>query len=182
MPDLDLSREACERRISDALLEITTHPERWDQGVWALVEHVTLEALLETLARHEWPCGTFACLAGTVVIDAGYAQPAEADARLQGEYYLVINEAGQQQLRDHPSFQRNWNNLAIDFGGLAALLCGLTLDQSGHLFDSDNTLRLLWGLAGEFTDGRVTLPAELDANVTNIDNERASLHAGLADA
>lgn len=178
MPDLDLSREACERRINDALLEITNHPERWDQGVYACVEGATLEGLRETLSRHEWPCNTFACLAGTVVIQAGYTEPEGPDIRLHGACYLVINKAGQRELRDHPWYQRSWNNNnKIDFGGLAALLCGLGPDQSGQIFDSDNTLRLLWELAARFTDGRITLPAELDAVVTNIDNERAPLLA-----
>lgn len=179
MSDLDLSSEACERRLSAALTEITTHPERWDQGVWALVEEATLEDLRGTLDRHEWPCGTFACLAGTVVIQGGYAE-ARDDSRLHGSFYLVISEAGCDELRDHPWAMRNWNNPQIDFGGLAALLCGLTLEQSGQLFDSDNELRTLWQLATVISHGRITLPAELDAVVTNIDNSRDG--AGLADA
>jgi hypothetical protein len=63
-PEIDLSAEACERRLYDCLVAITEHPERWEQGDWARVD-------VDGVPGNGWPCGTVACLAGTAVIREG---------------------------------------------------------------------------------------------------------------
>ena len=171
-PSIDLSQGACEQRLKNALLEDTNNSDHWDQGVWVVLAGRVSE-VMASVERHEWPCGTAACLAGTVVLQAGLVMPGDRDHVL-GDYFLIIDEAGQQLLLDFPWCQRNWTDPELDFGGLAALLAGLNITQAARIFDADNSLRTLWDLAAEFTHGRVTLPDELVERVTTIDAQRTA--------
>lgn len=174
---IDLSPEACERRLHAALTEITDHPEHWDQGVWSLIENAAVEDVIASMERREFPCGTCSCLAGVGVIQAGFARPGVHDAALGATPGLLLTGEGVELLLTHPSSQRNWSDHANDFGGLASLLFGLTIDQSTRLFNSDNSLLALWQAAEEFTYGRVALVLEQEQKVLAIDEERAGEHA-----
>lgn len=171
-PPIDLSRDACEQRLKNALLEDTNNTDHWDQGVWTVIRSGQASDVMAAIERHEWPCGTSACLAGTIIIQAGFIQPGARDAVL-GEYCLMLSDEGQALLLASPWCQRNWIEPQMDFGGLAALLAGLNIDQASRLFYNDNGLRELWDLVCEYTNGRVALPDELEEQVTAIDTRRA---------
>lgn len=162
-PVLTLTPEACEQRLRTALLEITLHPQNWDQNVWVCTDGA------QSYTENGWPCGTVACLAGTACIQAGVATFAPY---MEAGKTWQIDPAYQQLLADNPMNRRNEANSEFDFGGLAAVLFGLMSWQASELFSTDNTLMRLWELAAVYTAGRVTLPPEFADQVREIDDSR----------
>jgi len=150
---VDLTPEACDRRLFDCLVEITKNPEHWKQGSWGLadwsIKDSTLNEQLKT--NRSWPCGTTGCLAGTAIISEGLGY-------FEGGNLLV------------KSLDRHF----FSIGSVGARLFGIDDRQAKWLFNGRNSLRELWNLAAEFTNGRVTMPEELGDQVSAIDDARAA--------
>lgn len=90
-------------------------------------------------------CGTVGCLAGNAVLNAGYVPMfhiEESDAT----GWVVNAESQQCSVRE-----------------AARRLFGLTPEQSEKLFSPFNSLRGLWLIAEQLTDGEIQVPPELDA-------------------
>jgi len=149
-PEIDLSAEACEKRLYDCLVAITEHPERWEQGDWARTD-------VDGVPGNGWPCGTVACLAGTAVIREGLY-------KIIGRR-IFVSDVGialcSAELYDSYGAWRR----------VGALLLGLSSQEARHFFQGSQRLSDLWGLAYTFTDGRVRLPDNLLANVRKIDDD-----------
>ena len=62
----------------------------------------------------------------------------------------------------------------FSIGSVGARLFGIDDRQAKWLFNGRNSLRKLWDLAAEFTNGRVTMPEELGDQVSAIDDARAA--------
>lgn len=160
---VDLSREACDERLRTTLLEITEHPERWAQWTWGATYqcHTEFNRAVDT---GQWPCRTRACLAGTAAIRAGMAWTDE-------DGMFKVNPVGDSLLaRDdvHVSVQYR-----APFEKLAAVLFGLSDEQTSAMTNGTNTLFELWAAAAEFTDWRVALPQHLQVQVAEIDDDSA---------
>jgi hypothetical protein len=114
---------------------VTAHPERWEQGYWI----------------RSTPCGTTACLAGTVVLHAGYRPHRDfaAESRMLS-YVHVGPDVPVPRVRADVAEVRE----------VAKLLLGLDEDEATRLFYSRNTLRDLWRLASHLTGGEIEVPAE----------------------
>lgn len=111
-------------RLARALAHTTIYPEQHDQ-----------DTILEV-----GECGTVACLAGRVVLQAGYT-PGQ---RWMGTDHCFTADPGDRYILD-----------------LARELLGLTGDQASDLFAPNNTLADLWNLAHEFSDGDIAVPRPL---------------------
>ncbi len=158
---IDLSREACDQRLWDALSFLTDHPEHWNQRTWGLAPRGS-----EGVIRDGgWPCGTVACLGGTAAIQAGLVQTMESV--VDDELLLHLNAQGRALITAVTG-----HNLLSDyfsFTDLGAVLFGLDITQAEELFDFTNNLSEMWKLADEFTDGRVHLPEGMEGRVAEID-------------
>src|SRR5215213_1548053 len=158
---IDLSQTACDARLRASLLDITEHPEHWEQACWVAKwpQDGKDEEVAAQLKGGGWPCGTVACLAGNGAVRAGMVEFKIGDG-----YWL--NEAAYALLDEH--------DRRHGFRELAALLFGIDeLAEQMQLFDSDNTLLELWNLAELFTAGRVTVPIDLVQRVVQVSEEMA---------
>jgi hypothetical protein len=108
---------------------VTAHRDQWEQREW--------------IARHY--CGTTGCLAGNVVLNAGYRPSWKSNDASSAAYVT---------LPDDPHVVRSVRGVARD-------LLGLDEEQSNVMFASHNTLHDLWQLAAELTDGAIRVPADV---------------------
>ena len=158
---LDLSQKACDARLRASLLDITEHPEHWEQACWVAKwsQDGKDEEVAAQLKGGGWPCGTVACLAGNAAVQARMV-----DFKVGEGYWL--NEAAYALLDEHDKRH--------GFRELAGILFGIDgLTEQMQLFDSANTLLELWNLAELFTAGRVTVPIDLVQRVVQVSEERA---------
>jgi len=159
---VDLTRDKCEERLRNALLDVTLHPERWEQGDWAGLNGP--ESRSTACASGDgWPCGAVACLAGNVVIREGLVDI---------DYPTSLIEVSPVGRALVGFSRRELDDEDVLWASLAQLLLGLSTEQANLLFDSCNDLSKLWELADTYTSGRVRLPAELEAAVDQIDTDR----------
>jgi hypothetical protein len=114
-------------RLRKELEFVTDNRQRWLQNTW--------------LSRVE--CGTVGCLAGNVVLNAGY-QP-----------YFEGNRQSTSYVRDAERSRTYW------IRELATELLGLTERQADDLFRSTNSLLDLWEVAAELTDGEIQVPVDV---------------------
>jgi hypothetical protein len=117
-------------RLRKELEFITAHRERWLQNTW--------------VSRTE--CGTVGCLAGNIVLNAGYRPFYDAD-------------------RDSTSYVRDGERSSTNtywIRDLATSILGLTERQADDLFRSSNTLYELWWIASELTHGEIQVPADVE--------------------
>lgn len=131
-------------RLRDELTDITVHPEKHNQNVWA-----------EAPDDNGKPsaCGTVGCLAGNAVINAGY----------QLEWYKTYTDDdtlrwGTNRVLDKETGERG---PAIKY--VARDLFGLTGTQANRLFDSYHTVTDLWEMAIEYSYGIIRLSDAVDA-------------------
>lgn len=174
--DIDLSLEACDLRMYDALCGLTTDPDSWDQSTWG----VTDVADWACPKRGSWPCHTFACLFGRLAIEAGLA---EMGSQFEDQgWWLQINDAGVALLHHYRSVSvaNEPGEDKLKFIQLGALLTRITFEQAQRMAEGGNTLGELWTLAQRYTDGRVVMPATLVNAVAYIDGQRAGIEQFLA--
>lgn len=118
--------------LRKTLEHITAHPEEWDQSSWAVKTP---------------DCGTQYCLAGHVVTLQGMEvewddNDADGDDEIGSDCIAPDGEL-------------------ISIEAQARIDLGLSRDQSYHLFHGNNSLRMLWHLAGEYTNGEIQPPPDL---------------------
>lgn len=141
--------------LRSALEHVTEHPREWIQNHY--------------LARTS--CGTMACLAGRIVLEAG-APYQEVDWVPVRDYDGDLNE-----LVPVPGMA---TATVIDVDGfptfvseIAADRIGVPYRQAEHLFAASNSLRTLWELAAEYSGGLIEVPEDLpewaDLRVIDVD-------------
>lgn len=121
-----------------ALDYVTDHPHRWRQSTWL----------------HRTWCGTTGCLAGNVVLNAGYRPYWDRYDRARSvTSFVEVDPTGpDRRYALHDVRTGAW---FADVGDVARRLLGLTGPEAACLFAPFNTLDDLWSLAGRLTDGRV---------------------------
>jgi hypothetical protein len=168
MSDIDLSQDACDFRLFETLLHLTEHPERWHQDSWGYVMNpLDKPEWVATVEHGEWPCGTYACLAGTAAIEQHLVTLDEDD-------YLVLNVIGQRLLHERPHLRTEMTHPEDDFEGITRLLFGFNAEWTRRLVSAGNTLERLWTIAHVATAGRVTLPEQLVDQVRLIDERKSA--------
>lgn len=119
--------------LQEALDYVTDHPERWRQNTWI---------------HRSW-YGTTGCLAGNVVLNAGY-RPLYLDADSEWTSWIEV------PANDPAGIMSPARDVRIvRVSDVARRLLGLSGSQAFRLFRSFNTLDDLWQLAGEFSNGTV---------------------------
>lgn len=154
-------------RLRAALEYVTEHPREWVQDYYAV----------------RTPCGTLACLAGRIVLQAGY----ELSNWVQVDYF----DSSSSTYLSIPGTQKSAAvALADDVGDaslslframistVAANLVGLDYIAAFPLFASSNSLRDLWERAAELSDGLIEVPGELPewADLGIYDVDRSESH------
>lgn len=129
---------------------ITAHPARWDQNTWCRPP----ATFHRDAADDEWHCGTVACLAGWTALHAGYRPVA---------YDGVDVELPVTDVARRPDAVGVGARVPLPVEHVARRLLGLTPAQAALLFDGGNSLRDLWEFARVFTDGELTVPADVVA-------------------
>lgn len=171
---LTFTQAACDGRLRDALLEITEHPERWDQSTWGFLDpmqtdfSVRVQYFRQARQRGEWPCGTSCCLAGMAAVQSGLSEPDP----MGGDEGLYLNHLGRLLLFAHPEVRTPMTEERSDFQGLGMLLFGISRPFAQQLFAGGNCLSELWRIAENATKRRVRLPVELYEQVDAIDARR----------
>ena len=166
LPTVNLTRDACDERLRAALLDITDHPDHWDQAVWGVTDALPT-TFSEVITAGDWPCGTTCCLAGNIAIRERMVVGAP-DTLLPGQTVLKITEEGQNLIAaEHTGVA--WTAGREDFTGLGAALLGFSRLRATDLFRSDHLLADLWQLADVLTEHRVQLPDALVETVGAID-------------
>jgi hypothetical protein len=179
LPTVSLSRDACDERLRAALIDITTHPERWDQEVWghtgALPDQFTT-----SVGAGEWPCRTACCLAGNIAIRERMVIGIPDTSTGMTQTALQITDEGQRLIvSERTGLPWDDSQNGGDFAGLGAALLGLSRISAVFLFKADHSLLDLWEMASYYTEGRVALPDELRESVHRIDE---ALATGRTDA
>jgi hypothetical protein len=162
------------RPVLDAALlrkhleRLTDQPSRHRQHGWFLVAAappappMTREQAQQVAAANG--CGTFACLAGDVVAEAGEQLRLRPSAAT-----LTVTDDGRASV---------WIAECTESGGsigsAARRILGLTIPQATALFDGSNSLADLWLLAEAMSGGDIVCPAELRAAGRNWNPERAA--------
>lgn len=119
--------------LQEALDYVTDHPERWRQNTWI---------------HRSW-YGTTGCLAGNVVLNAGY-RPSYLDVNDDHTSWVEVSTD------DPDGVLSLWHHVHVAaVSDVARRLLGLSGSQAFRLFRSFNTLDDLWQLAGEFSNGTV---------------------------
>jgi hypothetical protein len=144
-------------RLRSALEYVTEHPREWVQDHY--------------LART--PCGTMACLAGRIVLRAGYRvvdwSPVFRYVEDEDDVVSVPDtEQGYSVMRDGDGED------VVKVSKAAAELIGLEQwSQADNLFAASNSLRTLWELAETYSDGLIEVPEDLpewaDLSVFDVD-------------
>lgn len=150
-------------RLRDALEYVTDHPERWDQSYW-----------LRLTRDGEW----FACLAGTLVLRAGFLPYVESYRRrvrsCTGDE-LVATVAVDAGFRARPG-----TTVFVDYDGggrryaLVEDVAYRLLDVPAGvrvpgLFRASRTLAQLWAAAHAATDGAITPTVDRARRVLAVD-------------
>jgi hypothetical protein len=140
-------------RLRSALEYVTEHPREWVQDRY----------LMRT------PCGTMACLAGRIVLQAGY-RVVDWSPVLRYEDHIVSVPDTEQAY----SVTRDGAD-AVKISEAAAALIGLERwDQADSLFAASNSLRTLWECAEDYSDGLIEVPEDLpewaDLSVLDVDS------------
>lgn len=136
-PTIDAPPTVNVDRLRRELEYVTRHRDRWEQVVW--------------IARYH--CGTTACLAGNVVLNAGY-RPYYEDPADDDTSWIYVDDPG--VVGGIPVERDRFVRTVAD---VAQTLLGLYDDQADRLFQSTNSLYDLWRLAEEFTDGAIQVPS-----------------------
>lgn len=174
LPTVNLTRDACDERLRAALLDITQHPDHWDQAIWGVTDALPT-TFTEVMSAGDWPCGTTCCLAGNIAIRERMVVGIP-DPLLPGQTILKITEDGQNLIVSEHTGVR-WSPGQEDFTGLGAALLGMSRLRATDLFRSDHLLHDLWELADLLTEHRVELPAALAEVVAAIDARVAAVRA-----
>lgn len=131
-------------RLRSALEHVTKHPREWVQDHY--------------LARN--PCGTVACLAGRIVLEAGqryrdvnWVQVLELDPG--SDEFVPIPDV------EAATTVRVENGDQAFISQVAAERVGLSYDQAATLFAASNSLRILWQMAAGYSGGLIEVPATL---------------------
>lgn len=169
LPTVSLSREACDERLRAALLDITEHPERWDQEVWGHTTELPTPFTSDVSAG-KWPCGTVCCLAGNIAIRERMVCGIPDTSTGMAQTALFITDEGRRLIvSERTGLPWDPDETSSDFAGLGAALLGLSRMSAVFLFKSDHSLLDLWEMADYLTEGRVALPDELRESVQQID-------------
>lgn len=132
-------------RLRKELEYITANRLQWLQDVWL----------------RRTACGTVGCLAGNVVLNAGYLPVV-----MRGEAGTHLVSLERVDLHD-PAFDLGTaleSGLVREVRAVAAELLGLDRTQATTLFNSSRwTLLDLWKIASDLTDGEIEVPAEVRA-------------------
>ena len=134
------------------LNQIITVPKRWTQDDWLTRPYdPEQQAPTDTVEN----CGTTGCFGGWTVVLAGYKTRYSTDV-------LDIP----QRIRN--AWERAWGlddpgvrPVGIPVRDVAAVELGLTDHQAGELFAASNTLRDLYRLLAEYTEGEIEVPDDL---------------------
>jgi hypothetical protein len=122
-------------RLEDALHHVQTHPEQWRQSDWMTVTE----------------CGTVACLAGHVVLRAGFetrSAPWYFDLDHPREVVPQVRVDGQ------------WRIATVVVRDVAKELLGLDEYRTTLLFAGSNTLPEMWLALEEISDGTRRAPQD----------------------
>lgn len=130
-------------------------PSEWDQSEWlGTIKDSTIAKLYRarpmprlgetTRLVNEWnlstTCGTSCCIAGKIVLDAGYRPVAQTGST---------------------AWVRDMDGQAVQVQTLAQQLIGGNPDRLAALFSAGNSISDLYRIAGWLTDGEIEMPAEL---------------------
>lgn len=126
-------------RLRKELEYVTAHRAQWKQGAWI----------------QRTACGTVGCLAGNIVLNAGY-RPVFATSKHISTKSVVAATAASYAVEQRVA-------------DVAADVLGLDNEQAAKLFFPENSLLELWTLASEFTGGEIQVPAEVLAEAENDD-------------
>jgi hypothetical protein len=136
-------------RLRKALEFVTDHPEEWRQLYWAVRSDT---------------CGTKACLAGRIVLQAGV----ELDWRPDRHLYLQLGVERAQTIAADQT--RTIGDQACTLLGVPEAMVDdfhrgylsgnayLLMLDFDRLWSGANTLRDLWFYASELTDGEIEMP------------------------
>lgn len=111
---------------------VTAHRDEWDQKYWMQRSSKTT-------------CGTVACLAGNAVLHSD-------------RFTVKVEQVGS---KHHYNPVRASDGTWVSWLRAGREVFGLSAREADRLFDSSNTLRQLWTLASEFTDGEIEVPLDV---------------------
>lgn len=131
------------RRLIRELTDITVHPEKHDQTMWA--RSTSDEVLNAETPAELGACGTVGCLAGNAVINAGYKLRWE-NVGWSGHPEWIAHHVVDPQKADRRGRQ---------ISTVARELFGLDEGQAEVLFDQENRVSRMWAQAIEFSDGYI---------------------------
>lgn len=168
--NVPLLRETLEWALNEHRKQEAGLPSEWDQGNWLSSVH---DATVKRLANYTYyassvrgsydealakateqvealnlpmACGTACCIAGRIVLVNGWESREGNDIEVfKGDEVWPVD------------------TLAAELLGLSPSLPLYEYDDDGdfELFEGDNTIRDLYRIAGELTDGEIEMPAEL---------------------
>jgi len=149
--NVPLLRKTLEWAYEQHLKAERGEPSEWNQSNWILTTE----------------CGTVCCIAGKITIDAGWT-PVWG---FVGGGEVVRRDGISDDVSDDVS------SYASD---VATRELGLTEGQAQLLFSGANTIEDLYSLAGQFTDGEVQPPPELDLSAVR-DSDPCSCSCGCGE-
>lgn len=176
--------------IQDALDDITTHLEKWNQAEWA-INHDINASWGDKVVAMPLSCGTSLCLAGNVI---DRSEDWAMVSRDGGRTAYVVVPAAQlekevERLQAATVAYDGWwavEDKPRRLPDVAAELMGLDNDQANLLFHEHNSLADLWAWAWLFTGGALKLPEQglpsyNGVHVNVYDKPLASLVAYIGD-
>lgn len=131
------------------LAQIMAAPDRWTQQSWLDRPYTPDQQSAEDTVDN---CNTSGCFAGWSVVLAGYKT-----GRIDG--VLRVPESIQRQLAVGPED----SHARPSVQAVATHELGLTPDQASELFEADNSLRDLYQMLTEWTEGEIVAPTPLPA-------------------
>ena len=144
-----------EDELRQMLQFLTDRPTKHQQTAWFDLGPVQTWGQL--LDATEWKCGTAGCLAGWTALQHGWLPAPELDYDYASESYQVGPGS---ELSTAEVVRPDDPTEAEPVDDVAARILGLDEEQSRQIFDGYNSLRTMWSLAHDWTDGRIQMPPE----------------------
>lgn len=144
-----------EQELRRLLQFLTDRPTKHQQGVWFDLGPVqTWGQLLDAV---EWKCGTAGCLAGWTALQHGWLPAPELGYDYDSQTYQPARSS---ELSVAEVVRPDDPTEAEQVDDVAARILGLDEYRATQIFDGYNSLRTMWLLAHDWTDGRIQMPPE----------------------
>lgn len=165
------------------LAQLHAAPRRWTQNLWLNRPYPeAAQAPTDTVDN----CRTSGCFAGWTAVLAGYktdslgrltaeAIPAPVRDHIARTFDLPHDPQYCGWGSEYGWMRRSYGARVYGVKHVAAAELGLTDEQAGALFDGNNTLRRIYELLSEFTDGEIEVPADLP-DWANIDPDDLGMY------